>query len=390
MVSGDLDLYKIFTERAHQLLKEGSLTGFVIPSGIYTDLGAKGLRTMLFDNSKIEAMYSFENKSHAIFPDVHASYKFVLLVFEKGGKTKSFPCAFFLHSAEELKKAIENPTIMNIDFVKKSSPTSWGVLEIKSKKDYEIVQKLLKFPTLGEKIEGAWNIKLSRGFDMTNDSSLFQTGKLVGVPMLEGKNIEQFTHQWKEAPIPRYKIYEKDIKDNLREDQVYHTGYWLGFRDVASSTNHRTLLTTIIPPNYVCGNTINITKTDKLKDLCYLCGVLNSFVVDYFIRQKVSAHVNMFSFKEIRVPRLSSGKEFDAIIRKVAQLVSITNEFQDLKKEIGIEHSLTKESDRALAKAQIDVLVAKLYGITKEELAFILDKFPLVDKSQKELVLSQY
>jgi len=389
MVSGDLDLYKIFTERAHQLLKEGSLTGFVIPSGIYTDLGAKGLRTMLFDNSKIEAMYSFENKSHAIFPDVHASYKFVLLVFEKGGKTKSFPCAFFLHSAEELKKAIENPTIMNTDFVKKSSPTSWGVLEIKSKKDYEIVQKLLKFPTLGEKIEGAWNIKLSRGFDMTNDSSLFQTGKLVGVPMLEGKNIEQFTHQWKEAPIPRYKILEKELaKSSCSPD---YKSYWLGFRRIASSTNYRTLISTIVPPGYCCAEsvTFNSDNLDR-RVLCYICGVLNSFVLDYFIRQKVSANINMFHFLELPFPRLSSGKEFDAIIRKVAQLVSITNEFQDLKKEIGIEHSLTKESDRALAKAQIDVLVAKLYGITKEELAFILDKFPLVDKSQKELVLSQY
>ncbi|MBU4086771.1 MAG: N-6 DNA methylase, partial [Nanoarchaeota archaeon] len=61
MVSGDLDLYKIFTERAHMLVKNEGIVGFVIPSGIYTDLGAKGLRTMLFDNCAIKAMYSFEN-----------------------------------------------------------------------------------------------------------------------------------------------------------------------------------------------------------------------------------------------------------------------------------------------------------------------------------------
>lgn len=389
MVSGDLDLYKIFTERAHQLLKDGGTCGFVIPSGIYTDLGAKGLRKMLFEHSQIKALYSFENRSHAIFPDVHASYKFALLAFEKGGKTKSFPCAFFLHSHDDLVKSLQTPTIIDVEFVKKSSPTSWSVLEIKTPEDYRIVKKMLAFPSLGEKIKGTWNIEMQSGFHMTNDSHLFQTGKLIGVPMLEGKNIEQFTHKWKEAPVPRYKILEKDIKTNLKPDKMYHNGYWMAYRLIASSTNYRTLISTIVPPGYVCGHSIAIVRLSDVKQLCFLAGTMNSFIVDYFLRQKVSANVTMFNFLETPVPRLSSGKEFDAIVRKVAQLVCTTNEFSELKKMTGVE-SLTSENDRALARAQLDVMIAKIYGITKDELAFILEKFPIADKKQKELVLSQY
>lgn len=388
-VSGDLDLYKIFTERAHQLLKGGGMCGFVVPSGIYTDLGAKGLRTMLFEHSKIKALYSFENKGHAIFPDVHASYKFVLLVYEKGGKTKSFPCAFFLHGKEDLNKATENPTIMEIDFVKKSCPTSWGVLEIKNPKAKEILSKLLKYPSLGEKIEDAWNVEMQSGFHMTNDSHLFKTG-LYGIPMLEGKNIEQFTHKWKEAPTPRYKILEKDITANLKPEKIYYKNYWMAYRDVASSTNYRTVISTIIPPGYVCGNTINIVRLSNLKYLCFLCGMMNSFVIDFFMRQKVSAHVNMFSFLETPIPRLSSGKEFDAIVRKVVQLVAVTPEFDTLKREVGVEHALTNENDRMQARAQLDAMVAKLYGVTKEELEFILKQFPIADEKQKEMVLNEY
>ncbi len=388
-VSGDIDLYKVFTERFHQLLKDGGLAGIVVPSGIYTDLGAKGLRSMLFEHSQVKALYSFENRGHAIFPDVHASYKPVLLVFQKGGRTKSFPCAFFLHSNDDLQEAIENPTIMDIDFVKKSSPTSWGVLEIKSAKDYEIVQKLLKFPPLGQKIDGAWNIELSRGFDMTNDSHLFKTGVLAGVPMLEGKNIEQFTHKWKEAPTPRYKVFEKDIEANIKPEKIYHRGYWMAYRLIASSTNYRTFISTIVPPGYVCGNSLAIVRLPDLKELCFLAGVMNSFVVDYFMRQKISANINMFYFLETPVPRLSTGKEFDAIARKVAQLVCTTKEFDELKKLVGVE-PVINENDRAMARAQLDVMVAKLYGITKDEFAYILEKFPLVDQKQKNLALSQY
>lgn len=388
-VSGDLDLYKIFTERAHQLLKDGGMCGFVVPSGIYTDLGAKGLRTMLFEHSQIKALYSFENKGHAIFPDVHASYKFVLLIYEKGEKTKSFPCAFFLHDKEDLNKAIESPTIMDVDFVKKSAPTSWGILEIKTPQDYEIVQKLLKHPLLGQNVENAWNIELSRGFDMTNDSDIFKKETLSGMPMLEGKNMEQFTHQWKEAPRARYFINIKDLK--AREKVPYYEDYWLGFRRIASSTNYRTLIGAIIPPNYCCAESITFIK-NKLdyKTLCYICGVVNSFVLDYFIRQKVSANINMFHFLELPIPRLSSCSEFDAIVRKVVQLVAVTPEFDALKKETGVEHALTNESDRMQAHAQLDVMVAKLYGVTKEELAFILKQFPIVDEKQKEMVLAEY
>lgn len=225
---------------------------------------------------------------------------------------------------------------------------------------------------------------------MTNDSHLFHAGTLTGVPLLEGKNIHQFTHQWKEAPASRYKVFEKDIIENLPGERDYHRTPWIAYRLIGRSTDSRTMISTIVPPGYVCGHSIAIVRLPDLKQLCFLCGVLNSFIFDYFIRQKVSANLTMFNLLESPVPRLSSGKEFDAIVRKVAQLVCVTDEFEELKKATGVSHGLTSESDRALARAQLDAMVAKLYGISKEELAYILEKFPLVDEKQKEQVLRAY
>ncbi|MBI4181345.1 MAG: N-6 DNA methylase [Candidatus Aenigmarchaeota archaeon] len=387
-VSGDIDFYKLFAERAYQLLKEGGMAGLVLPSGIYTDLGAKGLRSMLFDHTQVKSLYSFENRGQAIFPDVHASYKPILLAFRKGGKTASFPCAFFLHGADDLKRALQHPTVISTDFIKASSPTSWGVLEIKTPLDYQIVQKLLSHPPLGQRLEGTWNITISRGFDMTNDSHLFQEGKLFGIPMLEGKNIEQYTHQWRGAPTPRYKIFEKDILENIKPEKIYHKGYWMAYRLIASSTNYRTFISTVVPPGYVCGHSIAIVRLPNLKELCFLVGIMNSFVVDYFIRQKVSANVTMFNFLETPVPRLSSGKEYEAISRRVAQLVCVTREFSQLQRNMGVE-GVTNEADRALVRAQIDALAAQLYGISRDEMAHILQQFPLVEQKQKDIVLAE-
>ncbi len=389
-VSGDIDLYKLFTERAYHLLKDGGIAGLVVPSGVYTDLGAKGLRSMLFDRCELKSLYSFENRGHAIFPDVHASFKPTLLVFKKGRKTESFPSGFFLYAESDLQRATENPTIIDVNFVRRSSPTSWSILEIKSPMDNEIIRKLLTYPPLGQKIAGTWSITISRGFDMTEKSRLFKQGTLFGVPMLEGKNIHHFTHKWKEAPTPRYKILEKDIEANLKSDKIYHKNYWMAYRLIGRSTDNRTFISTIVPPGYVCGHSIAIVRLPDLIHLCFLVGVMNSFVADYFIRQKVSANITMFNFLETPVPRLSSGPEFEAVVQKVAQLVCVTDEFSELKKETGIKYGLNGEMDRELARAQLDCMVAKIYGVTKDELRYILEKFPLVEQRQKDAVLSQY
>lgn len=388
-VSGDLDLYKLFTERAYQLLKDRGIIGLVIPSGIYTDLGAKGIRTMLFDKCELDSLYCFENRRPGLFPAVHNSYKPIVITFKKGGKTVRFPCAFYLHTQADLAKAIVNPTIIDIDFIKKANPASWNIIEIKSKLDYEIVKKMLKYPHLLDKVPSSWDLDISRGFDMTNDSSLFRPyGR--GVPMLEGKNIHQYTNQWKEAPKPRYSVTESDIKANLSKDNLYHENYWLAYRLVARSTDSRTMISTIIPPGQVCGNSIAIVRINNLKAMCFLCGVLNSFVVDYLLRQKVSANVNMFYFLELPIPRIKDGQYFDSIAKKVVQLVATTNDFSGLKNEFGMIAPVIDEQDRQSVRNKIDALVAKVYDINEDELRHILSQFPGVDNKIKEQVLNEY
>ncbi|WP_442941805.1 Eco57I restriction-modification methylase domain-containing protein [Nostoc sp.] len=44
----DVNFYKLFLEQCFNLLRHGGGCGIVIPSGIYTDLGANKLRKMLF------------------------------------------------------------------------------------------------------------------------------------------------------------------------------------------------------------------------------------------------------------------------------------------------------------------------------------------------------
>ena len=316
----DINLYKLFVERSFHLLRPGGHCGIVIPSGIYTDLGAKGLRDLLFGQTQIEGLFCFENRKE-IFEGVHRSFKFVVLTFEKaaqarlqargeanasappndllaglaveaaGGNTGTtrFPAAFMRHDVEELVRFPgEGALWLEVELIKRLSPDSHSVMEFKGEADVLIAQKLLQFPLLGERIEGAWHLSLTREFDMTNDSHLFKTEPGTGrLPLYEGKMIWQFDAEYAE---PRYWVSEIECANifktsaarklnlllraanpglsseaashliDLDRIQIDAEQYRFGFRDIAASTNERAMICSMLPRQHFAGNTLNLMQ----------------------------------------------------------------------------------------------------------------------------------
>ncbi|MFB8794859.1 MAG: DNA methyltransferase [Microcoleus sp.] len=193
----DINLYKLFVEQCFNLLRRGGECGIVIPSGIYTDLGTKQLREMLFSQTKVTGLFCLENRK-TIFEGVHKSFKIVVLTFEKDGITTEFPSAFMRLDVDELQRFPSADSLqVNVELVRKLSPDSLSVMEFKNEGDIRIAEKMLQFPLLGEQIEGKWNLRLTAEFHMTNDSHLFKQEPGKGrLPLYEGKMIHQFTHLW--------------------------------------------------------------------------------------------------------------------------------------------------------------------------------------------------
>ena len=123
--------------------------------------------------------------------------------------TSRFPAAFMRHDVEELARfPKEGALMLEVDLIKRLSPDSHSVMEFKSALDVQIAEKMLRFPLLGERMEGCWNLSLTREFDMTNDSHLFKTKPGAGrLPLYEGKMIHQFDAQFGQA---RYWVDEAE------------------------------------------------------------------------------------------------------------------------------------------------------------------------------------
>jgi len=441
---GDINTFKLFLEQFFTVLGDGDCMGIVVPSGIYTDQGCQLLREQFFNQSRIKFLYCFENR-RVIF-NIHRSFKFVLFGTQKCGQTDRFKCAFMKHDTERLPLIDGNALKMSLKQVKKFSPDTLSVMEFKSQRDIDVTTMIYgDWPLLGEKLKDSWSVKFRSELHMTNASHLFKSAP-TDHPLYEGKMIWFFDSHFES---PRYWLDRYKVEEALGENAWEGKHYRVGFRDVAASTNERTLIASIVPPNWF-GNTLPTVipkKTGKGSnssngpndiERVWLATFLASFCADYVIRQKITNHMSFFYMSTIPVPRVSESfihKSFPGLIAKTMRLVCVEDEFKNLWEKLfstdwqspdfwypssalidtyGPTHEqeirrrlrdeaqkLTPEwgphcgvhdrlpdrrdtGDRAQLRAEIDAYVAHLYGLSRDDFAYILDTFPVLKKKEKK------
>ncbi|MEO8391425.1 MAG: DNA methyltransferase [Chloroflexota bacterium] len=401
--SGDVNLYKLFTEHCLNLLRKGGNCGIVIPSGIYSDLGTKALREMLFAGTQITGLFSFENRK-TIFEGVDSRFKFVVLTFVKGGQTERFPAAFMRLDVQDLDSFPNaDSVVIDIELVQRLSPDSLSITEFKGDIDIQIAEKMLRFPLLGADVSGRWKVQFANEFHMTNDNHLFHLEHRPGMlPLYEGKMIWHFNSHYSE---PRYWVDEQQGRQavvgvrgkdsgQVLEYQLYRFAY----RSITGNTNERTFVCSILPCDVFYGHSLNSVKrnTDSFTNAEMLCfnAVMSSFVVDFSLRQRVGTQMTMFYVYQTAVPRLSNGDTwFDDLVERTAKLICTTPDFDDLAREAGIgshKNGATNEVERARLRAEIDGMVAHIYGLTETEFAHILSTFPLVSEPVKVAAQNAY
>jgi len=383
----DINLYKLFTEQCFNLLRKGGHCGIVIPSGIYTDLGAKQLRETLFSQTEITGLFCIENRK-GVFENVDSRFKFLVLTFEKGSETKEFPAAFMRHDVGELDRFPQEGAIeISVDFIRRLSPDSLSLMEFKNEKEMAIAEKLSRFPMLGEEVAATWSVVLNREFDMSNDSALFhQTYQNGDFPLVQGNMIHQFDHAFAD---PKYWLNNREGRASILGRAVDsgqilpYQVYRFVHRRIARNTDSRTAIACVMPPNRFCADTAQTTRNIiEPEVLVFVAAVFNSFVADWEVRQRVTAHMDMHFVYRMRIPRLTKNDAgFWPIAHRAARLICTTPEFDDLAKEVGLKSHKDGTNDsveRARLRAELDGLIAHLYGLTEKEFAYILTTFPLV------------
>ncbi|MCC7334626.1 MAG: hypothetical protein IT422_06000 [Pirellulaceae bacterium] len=169
---GDINLYKMFLEQGHAILNENGRMGFIVPSGIYSDHGTGNLRTLFLDHCRWQWLFGFENREKVF--DIDSRFKFNPIIIQKGGRTDSIRTAFMRRDLADWEKGEQFITEYPRERVLQFSPKSKAILEIQSRRDLEVLEKIYSNGVLlGDDGPNGWGIKYATEFHMTNDSKLF-------------------------------------------------------------------------------------------------------------------------------------------------------------------------------------------------------------------------
>ncbi|MEU9531662.1 DNA methyltransferase [Streptomyces sp. NPDC048213] len=305
-----------------------------------------------------------------------------------------------------------------------------------------------------------WGVSFLAMFHMSHDSHLFRPSAANGetlesmladgwrldgnvlvrgderlLPLYEAKMLHHFDHRWatytdegeprdltlaekrdpNAAALPRYWASAQNIPtgtmdkrgaevkaDGVRqrlENRGWARDWLLGWRDICRATDERTVIAALAP-----SNGFNHKFLIALADDAELLGAaLSSLAFDYAARQAIGGtSMSFFIMKQLPAPTAALLAPHTDFIRiRLLELVYTAHDMTPFAHDLGDTGTPFRwdEDRRATIRAELDALFFHLYGITRDDVSYILDTFPIVKRKDeakygeyrtKTLILAEY
>ena len=164
----------------------------------------------------------------------------------------------------------------------------------------------------------------------------------------------------------------------------------VAYRKETRATDTRTVIAALVPAEVVLVDTAPYLLWPKgnLRDQAYLLGVLCSIPLDWFARRIVELHLTYHHFNSLPIPRPeldnsdpdSAGIRLrDRVIELAGRLATTEADHPGFRKwadAVGVKAgSVGSEAEKQDLIAELDAVVAHLYGLDEDDLAVIYDTF---------------
>ena len=424
--NGKLNLYSLFAEINRNLISSKGRTGFIVPSGIVSDDTTKAFFGDLVEKQQISSVFDFEN-SQPIFEGVHRSYKFCLMTLS-GKPVHNADFIFFATNTSQLSDPQRR---FNLDpaEIAMFNPNTRTMPIFRTRADARLTEKIYRHvPVLinEQTEENPWKIQFKQGlFNMTSDSGLFFDQPAPGrLRLYEAKYFHHYDHRWStfeggstprdltlsEKQDPNFQIrsryYVAESEVRRRVPAFWKHQWFVAFRNITNVTNERTAIFDIVPFTGIGHSAPLVFIESRRTDLSILLtSCLTTLSFDYCVRQKLGG-TNM-TYGYLRQfpaipPSAFSEADIRFIIPRAFELLYTSNDLKPFAEDLWNEtddsmhirflqqwqqnhssllpppSSLTKPFSwnpdrRAVLRAELDAYYARLYGLTRDELRYILD-----------------
>lgn len=205
---------------------------------------------------------------------------------------------------------------------------------------------------------------------------------LFGQPFLDS-----LPHNWFKAkfsthcriPLSLDELQNTEAPDFFEKFFKNRSPQWMvGWRKITNATNRRTLVCSVMPA-VAAGDSLQIRRTNVSPqlDACLLAEE-SSLVVDWISRCKLGGvNFNYFAFNQLPAlpPSAYNPDDIDYIVSRVLELTYTSHSLAPWARALGHDGPPFpwNEDRRAILRAELDARFARLYGLTRDDLLYILD-----------------
>lgn len=436
---GDINTYAVFAELNRHLTAPRGRAGIIVPTGIATDDTTRLYFGDVVQTQTLVSLFSFENEEF-VFPAVHHAAKFCLLT--TCGRAAPVDSAEFVFLARQVRHLSDDGRrfTQGVEDIRLLSPNTLTCKIFRTARDAAVARAIHeRLPVLDNEglgpIGNPWSLSVRRVLDMNKASTLRRCTEardaLHNRAVFEGKMFHQFDH--------RFGTYEGQTAAQLRQGKLPEVGdqehqdpafstlpfYWIGaqdvddalrgrwpcewllvWRDITSSSLERTTTATILPRTGT-DFTVRVGFLDSHQrdmDGALLLAQFNSFMFDYLSRQSIGGnHLSDYILRQIPTVLPSTFREpcpwdnsldlMHWIAPRVLELVYTAHDLAGFAHDLGYV-----EPDGATVKppfpwnparrdhlrAELDAAFFHLYGVSRDDAAYIMDTFTVFRARDEE------
>ena len=442
---GRINTYPLFAEHNWRVLGPHGYAGFIVPSGIATDDNTKEYFRAIVSSGALHSLWEFENEGFFTAGKGHM-LRFALTTLAGRDEPAAAADYFFQgHTISEVQDPDRHFALTAAD-IEVINPNSGTCPIFRTKRDGMITLGVYRLAGVlwneGGQDGNPWGIRFMQGtFNMAAHSGLFRThGELaaagwmlrgnqfekdgrVMLPLYEAKMTYQYNHRSGTfegapagkrphrlpspsdaqladphyAPLPFYWVAEDEV--DARLDGVWDRGWLLGWRDVTDArASVRTVVSCIIPRVAVNHKFPLMMPSPDPQLVVDMYANLLSIPFDYCARQKVGGlSLTYFTMRQLPVlrpeayatpaPWAPSMQIRDWFLPRVLELTYTAWSLKAFAEDCDDEDPpfIWDPERRFQLRCEIDAAFFHLYGISRDDTAYVLDTFPVLERSEERV-----
>lgn len=396
--SGHIDLYKAFAWRNWLLARNGAGIGLVLPRGALSGSGTEKWRREVIANGTFSDVVVSVNTAHWIFETVHTQNPLIAFVaIKKGPSDQLVRFVGPFHSRDDFVKGRSSLAVVAAaDFVTWTGTAAFPL--IPDKTSGEVFRQMRKSPVFSSK-DGYEFRPLQGDLNATSDKTLFNTNldKPQGsTPVLTGSSFNFYDPDF--GPPYAYAgqaaaehIFRKTEHSASNVRSAFHglgihdpadlpmNHARIAFRDVTNATNTRTMVCCLLPPGVILVHKAPylVRRSGDETDEAYVLGVMSSIPFDWYTRRLVELSMTFEVLTPMPIPRPEkSDPRRRRIVELAGRLAASDERYGAWASAVGVPFgSVVTPKERAAMEAEIDALVAHLYGLSRTQMSHIFTTF---------------